>query len=116
MGVGINMGNAVIELPYTYIEELKYFVEGGYSIKEALVAATKTNAEILGMDNELGTIEAGKLADIIVINGKPDVNLDDLANTNLVIRDGHILVKDGRIFIPRHDPVALMPEGHWSIR
>ena len=114
MGVGINMGNAVIELPYTYIEELKYFVEGGYSIKEALVAATKTNAEILGMADKLGTIEAGKLADILVINGKPDVKLDELAKTNMVFRDGHILVKDGMLYVPAHDPMAAMPKGHWS--
>jgi imidazolonepropionase-like amidohydrolase len=116
MGVGIDMGNEVIELPYTYIEELKYFVEGGYSITEALVAATKTNAEILDMDNELGTLEPGKFADIAVIDGKPDVNLNDLANTNLVIRDGYIVVKDGRIYIPAHDPMARMPKDHWSIR
>lgn len=114
MGIGLDMGNEVIELPYTYIEELKYFVKGGYSITEALVAATKTNAEILGRDDELGTIEAGKLADIIIIDGKPDVNLDDLANTDMVFRDGHILIKDGQLFVPRHDPIAAMPEGHWS--
>ncbi len=116
MGVGINMGNEVAELPYSYIEELKYFVEGGYSIKDALVAATKTSAEILDLNEALGTLEPGKLADISVIDGKPDVNLDDLANTHLVIRDGYIVVKDGRIFIPAHDPMARMPEDHWSIR
>jgi imidazolonepropionase-like amidohydrolase len=106
MGIGLDMGNEVIELPYTYIEELEYFVEGGYSITEALVAATKTNAEILGMADELGTIEAGKLADILVIDGKPDVDLDDLANTDLVFRDGHLLIKDGQLHIPPHDPTG----------
>jgi imidazolonepropionase-like amidohydrolase len=116
MGIGLDMGNEVGELPFTYIEELKYFVAGGYSITEALVAATKTNAEILGMDDKLGTLEAGKFADILVIDGKPDLNLDDLAKTDLVFRDGHILVKEGMLFVPRHDPMAAMPEGHWSLR
>jgi imidazolonepropionase-like amidohydrolase len=54
------------------------------------------------MDDKLGTIEPGKLADILVIDGKPDVNLDDLANTDLVIRDGYIVVKNGWVNIPRH--------------
>ena len=69
---------------------------------EALRAATKDSADILDMGDKLGTIEPGKLADIIVIDGKPDVSLDDLANTDLVIQDGRIVVKDGRIFVPRH--------------
>ena len=116
MGVGIDMGNEVAGLPSSYIEELKYFVQGGYSITEALVAATKTNAEILDIEDELGTLEAGKLADITVIDGKPEVNLDDISRTHLVIRDGYIVVKDGRIFIPAHDPMARMPKDHWSIR
>jgi imidazolonepropionase-like amidohydrolase len=116
MGVGLDMGNEVIELPYTYIQELKYFVEGGYTITEALVAATQTNAEILDVDDQLGTLEPGKLADILVVDGRPDNDLDDLANVDLVIRDGHVIVKDGMLNIDPHDPMAYMPEGHWSIR
>jgi imidazolonepropionase-like amidohydrolase len=81
---------------------MKTFVEGGYTILEALRAATKDGADILDMGDKLGTIEPGKLADITVIDGKPDVNIDDLANTDLVIQDGRIVVKDGRIFVPRH--------------
>ncbi len=87
-----------------------------YSITEALVAATMTNAEILAMDDQLGTLEPGKLADITVIDGRPDADLDDLANVDLVIRGGHVVIKDGMLNIDPHDPMALMPEGHWSIR
>lgn len=102
MGIGLDVGRNIISFPGLYIKELKYFVQGGYTIPEALVVATKTSAEILDMGDKLGTIERGKLADIVVIDGKPDVNLDDLANTDLVILDGYIVVKDGRIFVPRH--------------
>ena len=91
MGIGLEGGAEL--LPSRYINELKRFVEGGYTIPEALVAATKTSAEILDMDDKLGTIESGKLADVIVIDGKPDIDLDDLANTDLVVRDGYIVVK-----------------------
>ncbi len=104
MGIGIDMGSNVISFPGSYITEMKYFVQGGYTIPEVLVAATKTGAEILDMDDKLGTLEPGKLADVLVVDGRPDVDLDDLANTDLVVRDGYIVVRDGRVFVPRHVP------------
>ncbi len=91
-------------MPGPYIKELNNFIAIGYSPADALVAATKTNAEILGMDDRLGTIEVGKLADIIVVNGKPDQKVEELANVDDVIINGKFQVKDGRIFIPRHRP------------
>ncbi len=89
-------------MPGPYIRELKNFVEAGWSIPEALVAATKTNAEILDMDDRLGTLQAGKVADVLVVNGRPDENLDDLGKVDLVIRDGFPVVERGRVAIPRH--------------
>ncbi len=89
-------------MPGPYIRELKNFVEAGWSVPEALVAATKTNAEILDMDDRLGTLQAGKLADVLVVDGKPDENLDDLAKVNIVIRDGFRVVEGGRLAVARH--------------
>jgi len=89
-------------MPGPYIRELKNFVDAGWSIPEALVAATKTNSEILDMDDRLGTLQAGKLADVLVVNGRPDENLDDLAKVDMVIRDGYQVVLGGRMAIPRH--------------
>ena len=106
MGIGTDLVmDWVRYLPIPYVSELKYFVQAGYTIAEALVAGTKTNAEILDMDDKLGTLEPGKLADVIVVDGKPDENLDDLAKVDLVIRDGNLVVKGGEIVIPRHVPV-----------
>jgi imidazolonepropionase-like amidohydrolase len=51
---------------------------------------------------KLGTIEPGKLADVLVVDGRLDVDLDDLANTDMVIRDGYSVVQEERICIPRH--------------
>src|SRR5215468_10399767 len=93
-------------LPGPYIQEMKNFVAAGWSIPEVLAIATKTNAEILDMDDRLGTLEPGKLADVLVIDGKPDQNLDDLARTELVIRDGYIVVKDRQAIFP---PRAAVP-------
>ena len=89
-------------LPAAYTAELKNFVAAGWSVPEALVAATKTNAEILDMDDRLGTLEPGKLADVLVVEGKPDENLEDLARVETVIRDGYVAVQGGRVMTPRH--------------
>jgi imidazolonepropionase-like amidohydrolase len=93
-------------MPWPYINELKYFTAVGYTPVEALVAATKTSAELLDMDDKLGTLQVGKLADVLVVNGRPDERLDDLANVQLVIRDGHVIVDDGHVVIAKHVPRA----------
>ncbi|MEO7963353.1 MAG: amidohydrolase family protein [Gemmatimonadaceae bacterium] len=89
-------------LPGAYITELKSFVQAGYSIPEALVAATKTSAELLDMGDKLGTLEPGKLADVLIVDGRPDANLDDLAKVDVVIRDGNVVVRGGEVVVPRH--------------
>lgn len=110
MGIGTDLVTDWYRyLPLPYITELKAFVEAGYTIPEALVAATKTNAEILDMADKLGTLEAGKLADVTVVEGKPDRNLEDLAKVDLVVRDGYLVVEGGRVVIPRHVPVTPPP-------
>jgi imidazolonepropionase-like amidohydrolase len=107
MGIGTDLvTNWFRYLPLPYITELKSFVQAGYTIPEALVAATKTNSEILDMADKLGTLEPGKLADVILLDGQPDVNLDDLAKVDIVIRDGYLVVKGGEVVIPRHVPVV----------
>jgi imidazolonepropionase-like amidohydrolase len=105
MGVGTDLVMDWFRyLPKPYIHELEWFVAGGYSIPEALVAATHDNAEILGMLDKLGTLEPGKLADVLVVRGRPDEDLSALENVELVFRDGYLQVRDGRVFIRRHVP------------
>jgi imidazolonepropionase-like amidohydrolase len=105
-GVGTDLvGNWYRYLPTAYITELQQFVAAGWSVPQALSAATRTNAQILDMDDRLGTLEPGKLADILVVAGKPDVNLQDLENVDIVIRDGYVVVNHGQVAVPRHVPV-----------
>ena len=107
MGVGTDtIGGAHRFVPTMYIAELKWFVKGGYSIPEALKAATITNAKLLDMDDKLGSLQPGKLADVIVVDGRPDENLDDLQKIDIVVKDGRLLVRAGQVVIPRH---ALVP-------
>jgi imidazolonepropionase-like amidohydrolase len=70
-------------------EELQRFVAAGFTPLEALQTATLNPARFLGMENQLGTVEQGKLADLVLLNANP---LDDIANTqNIagVITSGH---------------------------
>ena len=63
--------------------------------------ATKVNAGILLMERELGTLEPGKLADVLLISGKPDRDIRVLRraeNVKLVIQDGKIV----KNILPRH--------------
>ena len=68
--------------------EYRYMVEEGMSPMEAIVAATRNGAEALGLEDELGTIEEGKLADVIVIAGNPLADINALKRVHVVIKGG----------------------------
>lgn len=111
-GVTLAVGTDLVSdwfrrMPQPYIAELKHFVEVGFTVPEALVAATKTNAQLLDMGDKLGTIEPGKLADVLVVDGMPDRTLDDLAKVAWVIRDGEVVVQDGTALMPKRPSVAV---------
>ena len=113
-GVTLGVGTDLISdwyrrLPAPYITELKNFVAVGFSIPEVLVTATKTNAQLLDMGDKLGTIEVGKLADVLVVRGMPDTNLDDLTKVEYVIRDGEVVVQDGRALFPKRQAQDAVP-------
>ena len=103
MGVGTDtIGDANQLIPNVYLAELQWFIRGGYSAAEALRAATLTNARILDMDDRLGSISSGKLADIVVVDGRPDLDIEALRRVDKVFRDGILLVDGGQILVPRH--------------
>jgi imidazolonepropionase-like amidohydrolase len=71
--------------------ELALLAEAGLSTPEAIVAATSTAARACGIDSEAGTIEPGKLADLLVLEGDPLVDLRlflDRGRVWLVLREG----------------------------
>ena len=92
MGIGTDAGGSLYRAMYPaiYFDEMKYFVELGVPPMEAIVAATKNGALILGMADEMGTIEAGKLADLQVVAKDPLASFDALGSPELVIVNGKV--------------------------
>jgi imidazolonepropionase-like amidohydrolase len=68
--------------------EMGYMVELGLSPMDAIIAATRNGAQMLGMGDKLGTIEAGKLADVIVVAGDPIKDISVMKRVAVVIKDG----------------------------
>ncbi len=79
------------ENPGLYFDEVERFVKNGYSPMEVIVAATKTGAEVLDIDDRLGTVEKGKIADLVVIDGDPLDDITNLRNVKMVIQAGKIM-------------------------
>ncbi|HNQ81878.1 MAG: amidohydrolase family protein [Acidobacteria bacterium] len=99
-GIKTGIGTDVImdyttQLPKYYLMELRFFLEAGYTPMETIIAATRTGAEILGMADKLGTIEKGKLADLIVVEENPLEKIDAVVQPSLVMVDGKIVNKHG---------------------
>jgi imidazolonepropionase-like amidohydrolase len=63
---------------------------GGFTPMQAIVAATSSAAKLLGWDARLGTIAAGKLADIIAVPGDPLTDIGAVARVSFVMKDGRI--------------------------
>lgn len=74
----------------SYRNELSRMVHAGISDAKALIAATRNGANALGKLDELGTIEVGKYADILVVDGQPWQNITELKNIEMVILSGRI--------------------------
>ncbi len=98
-GVNIAMGTDCGYTPCphgTNAKELELMMQfSGMSAMEAIVITTRNAAETLGMGDKLGTVEKGKLADVIVVDGNPleDIKvLQDKAKISLVMKEGSVCV------------------------
>lgn len=79
-------------------EELTLMVENGLTPMEALVTTTSRAARLLKMDRDVGTVEAGKLADLILVNGNPLEDITVLQNRDniVTVMKGGVIYKDTR--------------------
>lgn len=74
--------------------EMKLLVnEGGFSNIDALIAATKNGAEAIGIEKTHGTIEPGKVADLVVLQQNPLEKIENINSVYLVIKNGKIYKK-----------------------
>ena len=90
-GVNIAFGTDAGVYPHGYnAKEFQYMVEGGMPAAEALQSATVTNAKVLGMSDEIGTLEPDKYADIIAVKDNPLQDVKALMDVVFVMKDGKI--------------------------
>ena len=75
---------------FTLHRELELYVEAGIPAPEVLRIATLGSARVMGCDDELGSIVPGKLADMILVNGKPDTDIRDIRKIEMTIKNGVI--------------------------
>ncbi len=73
--------------------ELGWFVKAGMTPAQALASATTTAAELLGLEDRLGRIAPGYLADIVAVDGDPLASIDALfTGVRWVMKDGKVVV------------------------
>lgn len=94
MGMGTDSGTPMNFHTEALWREAKAHVDMGMSPTRVISALTRIGAGILGKTADLGTIEPGKLADIIVVNGNPNYDITALAHVETVVKDGRV-VKGG---------------------
>jgi imidazolonepropionase-like amidohydrolase len=68
--------------------EMELLVQAGFTPSEAIHIYTENGARFLGIDDRVGTLAAGKDADIVVIDGDPSANINDIEKTEMVFKDG----------------------------
>jgi imidazolonepropionase-like amidohydrolase len=88
MGVGTDAASPLNFHTEAMWREMSALVDVGMTPIQVISAATKNNAEIVGRSDELGTIEPGKLADILVVDGDPLFDINVLGYVSFVIKDG----------------------------
>ncbi|MGH2541576.1 MAG: metal-dependent hydrolase family protein, partial [Ardenticatenaceae bacterium] len=96
-GMDSGMTNARFD-DFAYIPEVMVD-DLGISPMEAIVCSTKTSAECLGILSETGTLEAGKAADVLIVNGNPAEDIRALHSVNTIIKQGQVVKRHNELLI-----------------
>jgi imidazolonepropionase-like amidohydrolase len=81
------------DFPVAAVREMELMVLAGLSEMEVLMAGTKNAAELCQVDKRLGTLEVGKVADIIAVQGNPVRDIESLRHIRFVMKDG-VIIRD----------------------
>ena len=86
--------------PYNYhgqqAAEFSLMVEGGMKPVDTLLSATKTASELLRADEDFGTFDPGKLADVVAIPGDPLEDISLMQNVSFVMKEGIVYKMNGQ--------------------
>ena len=107
MGVKISFGTDAAVFPHGQnAKEFKLMVDLGMTPIDALKSATANDAELLGLVQKVGTLEKGKLADIVAVPGDPTADITATDRVSFVMKEGKI-IRNG----PPTAPTAVKTEG-----
>ncbi len=88
----IGVGTDYIGFPVVEgAREFALLVEAGLTPMQAIQAGTRVNAELLGWEDRIGTIEPGKLADLIAVRGNPLEDVSELQRVSFVMSGGRVI-------------------------
>jgi imidazolonepropionase-like amidohydrolase len=94
-GVTIAFGTDAGPFPHgTQAKEFEYMVRYGMSPARAILSSTRTAATLMEMQNEIGTVEEGKYADIIAVSGNPLTDITELERVKFVMKGGEVYKDD----------------------
>jgi imidazolonepropionase-like amidohydrolase len=90
IAVGIDLGGYAVD-PVVFVREMAVFVEAGFTPMEAIQAGTRVGAELLRWEDRLGTVQAGKLADLVAVGGNPLEDMKALERVEFVMIGGRVV-------------------------
>jgi imidazolonepropionase-like amidohydrolase len=90
-GVKVAFGSGVGPFPHgTQTKEFEYLVKFGMTPTQAIRAATSEAAQLMGWQDRVGSVQAGKFADLVAVAGDPIADITELERVQFVMKDGHI--------------------------
>lgn len=108
IALGTDAGMTGTRHGFSTLHELELLVQAGLTPTQALMAGTANSAEALGIKADRGTIEVGKRADLVLVEGRPWERIADVHNTHAVLIDGQVVHGPGTR-LPAANSQATMP-------